>query len=403
MFCDVVDLYRLIGKPELNEANSIEINVPASLELDKLKNRCLDLCSEFGDFNFGNNADGTTKVEATFPSGGNFRFFQSTAEFIKQTPSLTNGEFRDGFYIRALDYADTDEFQPEQITRLRNAVQFINALRQFCEVSANSGDLQNINKLFFFRPSDQNSRQKTTIIPLILGDEFLSFNIPSFKILYQLANAQNDDRLHIEERRLILSISIADIAKDHPVGSLEQLARSWRDVITKYSQDLQAYVSRFAFDTERKKIADSAIEYSTKMSATLNDITGKLLAAPFSVAALAVLNKSFNETEFLLGCLGVFLAFLLYRLHLTNQIRLITQLQSSYMFILSGFFVKQKTFPTVIQSELNKLNSDACKHKKALSLTVKIYLIVAYVPIAAIVGMLYLRFSESVFGFFMNS
>jgi hypothetical protein len=132
----------------------------------------------------------------------------------------------------------------------------------------------------------------------------------------------------------------------------------------------------------------------------LNEITGKLLAAPISVAALAVLNKISNETEFFAGCLGVFLAFLLYRVLLINQIKQITRLQSSYRFILDGFFVRKKTLPPIIKKELDRLEKDADEQKTSLRRAVHTYILVAYVPIAAIVSMFYLRFRDVAFDLF---
>lgn len=399
MFADVVALYRLIGKPQLTGGNSVEMSLPSSTVLTQLRHKLEGISAALGDYHFENSADGSVQIDATFPASENHRIFDTVSEFIGQTPTLSNGQFRQGFYIRELDYSDSDESQPEQITRLRRAVEFIRSLRKFSELNANSGDLQSFNKLFFFLPSDKNSRQKTAIVPLILSEEFQRFDIPSFQILNQLTDPKHSDKLHMEERQLILSVSIADVAKDDSDKSLEHLARNWRLVITRYRHDLLAYVNNFAFDAERKKIADSAIEYSTKLSSTLNEVTGKLLAAPISVGALVVLYRSANGIEFWMGCLGVFIVFVLYRVLLLNQVEQINRLQSSYCFILNGFLGKKKTFPTVIQNELNKLENDAKDQAIALKRAVVTYTIVGYLPVGAIVLMTYWKYRESVHAF----
>lgn len=75
MFANVVALYRHLGKPELTDANSVELDIPCSSKLSDLEKCCFNLSTELGDYNFYQNVNGTIKVDATFPAGGNFRFF----------------------------------------------------------------------------------------------------------------------------------------------------------------------------------------------------------------------------------------------------------------------------------------------------------------------------------------
>jgi hypothetical protein len=363
-----------------------------------------ELPAEYGDYNFYEDANKVFHLDATFPSGENYRFFNEISDFVRYTPSLIEGKFRSGFYIKSIDYSDSDEATSDVVIRLRRATSFLQALRKFSAVSTHSGEIENFGKLFFFRPSDFGSPPRTAVIPLELNEKFADFSMPSFEILNQLSSSKIDAHIHIEERRLILSDAIADVAKDHPqeMPSLEYLARNWRQVLIKYRQNLLAYVSKFTFDVERKKIADSAIEYSTRLASTLNEIAGKLVAAPISAASLFALGKVSGGVEFLAGCVGVFSIFIIYRTLLRNQLRQVSRLQSSYKFILNGFLVKKATFPMFIRNELTKLEEEAEAQSKSIAWTSIVYTVISYMPVAAIVYLIYLKYDIFIFDFVLK-
>lgn len=359
MFSKTVDLYRELGRPPWADGRSFDVVVNYSAKLEALAKECERLEPQFGAFLVLIEQE-KIRIEGEFPANEKYRFFDSVQSFIDGTKDLLRGDFRDGIYIREIDYSSDDAVEPPQIRNLKKNIGFIKSLRAFSSLNVEMEEALALNKLIFLRSPDGKSARTTVVVPLALSIDFSSFEVSNYSLLDALVKSAKSDKLHIEERVLLLNTAIADVLSDAPEkkDSLEFLARNWRKVSSKYFHDLQAYVNNFAFDAVRKKLADSAIENSTKFAASLNDLTAKLIAVPISLAALVALKSVEDPWAFLIGALGVAASSIICFLLVGHYKQQASHLLKIADFTFETYNRKIATFPKGMQEEIRRINAE---------------------------------------------
>lgn len=151
-------------------------------------------------------------------------------------------------------------------------------------------------------------------------------------------------------------------------------------MLLKYRHNFQSYINKFAFDEVRKKIADSEIEYASKLSGVFGDIGGKLLALPLSLVALIALDDAKSTSAFFIGCLGLSIVSIVYFIILRNLWLAADRLKASFELAFSPFFNKLETYPSVLRNVLEKRKEALHTQLRFLKLTFTVFYVLACVP-----------------------
>ncbi|MCI1005186.1 hypothetical protein [Herbaspirillum sp. C7C8] len=307
MFADVVALYRALNRPELGEGYSYVYDGKISAATQELVERCERLGPVFGTVDVLNRGDGTFRIEVQLPTNDRGRVFHSISDFLENSPTVSFGVLPQNYYIAGLNYSSEDGDKPAEIIRLEKVVQFIRLLTKLADDKVDVSST--VNRLLFILPTDATKVRKTALAEIKVEDSALQFELNRLSLLEVLVAEDSADKLHVQERQLIMRSAIADTLAegDSSSNDLTYLCEKWPEIRRKYQTNFQAYIQNFAFDDVRKKIVDSELEYASKLTNAFGDIGGKLLALPISVAGVVALDKLTTDSEFIAGCLGLFL------------------------------------------------------------------------------------------------
>lgn len=383
MLDKIVRLYRLLGKPPLDEGCCFVTEAEKSPELLAQLEELGQVDPSFGRYDYRERG-GRIRVDVALPQNSEGHFFASTQHFIENTASLTKGVFRKNFYIVDLDYLSSEDNPPEAIERVKRMTEFIHCLRDFVSLSIDREQSMNGDRLFFLKPSDGKSPQKAAVLKIDLTSNTIAHKLPSFKILSALRAAQGEERTRIEERILLMNTAIAQTIDECDGDEVEfdYLVRNWGKVSKRYLHDLHAYVSAFSFDAVRKKISDSLIESTTKINSAVGDVATKLLVVPASLGALIVIGSSSSAASFTIGIVGVIVTSLIILRTVWHYQKQVHNLAESFKFNMEEATKAKKTFSKPIKEEIKRIEKVQRDQNKSIKNSFFFYYAVASLPIA---------------------
>ena len=376
MFCEVVNLYRLLGRPDLGQSNIFNKSIDYSPEIAQSLSLCAGFDSEFGVF-YSTETDGLIHVEAEFPQNGDYQVFSTVEEFVEKTSSLGNGEFRENFYISEIDYSSEDDVEaPVEVYNLYNISAFIKDLREFSSITLDGDNKIDAGSLIFLKAADGKNVQQAAVLKINIKSSFASLNIQRFEILSQLIKGRESNRPHIEERILMMNSAIAELITEcvHDDDDFEYLINNWGKVRKKYFNDLRAYMNGFSFDSIRKKISDSVMDSTTKINTAISDLGTKLLGVPVALGALIALNDAKGGFySFWLGVIGVVSgAVIIYRTVVHYEFQL-ANLIKTFQFNVEISSNARKSFSRSIIRELDRIDQELKNQEMRVKKTLAFY------------------------------
>lgn len=394
MFERVVNLYRLLGKPEFDQAYCFDVLVEKSDDLIAALEECKEINGSLGNFSFVEK-EGQLRVDAELPQHGAGHFFSTFNDFVERTPGLNKGCFRQDFYIRDIDFLSTESAEKHLvICNIKKIVEFVKALRDFSSITLDDDQTLESGKLIFLKAADGRSAQQAAVLRINVSTRLSAIEVRRFKILSEIKVARDKGRPHIEERVLIMNTAIAEIISECDDGDedFEYLVKNWDRVVKKYFHDLHAYMNGFSFDAIRKKISDSVMESSTKINNALGEVGTKILAVPISLAALVVLSESKASTGFLIGVFGVVATSRVMSRTVSHYGDQLRNLMKSFEFNLEATSLAKKSFSSVIKKELDRINDFVVSQKEKINKTIGFYRALSFVPIVISLYMVVDRF-----------
>jgi hypothetical protein len=384
MFSAVVQLYRLLGRPDLSGAGGREFRIETqpTEAIREAFSACANLHARFGEFERRDGDNGLIIIEGRLPAGDVGQFYADLQDFIRRTPSICKGSIPHSFYIVDLDYSSDDANTPPQIIALRTLADFLKLLGDFSEGTVQLQALGNVHSLIFVLPPDGKIPQRTATMPVIINMETIHHRLSHLSILRALVNPEFDTKVHIEERRLVMKMAIADVLSEEPNqrSQLTHLVHNWPEALKRYRHNLGAYVNNFSFDIVRKKIADADMEYASKLSGVLGDIAGKLLALPISLVALIAIPNANTPYAFWLGVGSAILVSIIYILVLANQHRQIARLRSSFNLVFGNYEAKSSSYPSPLRRAIAERVDENSKQTRMLKCTFWVFVVVALLP-----------------------
>jgi hypothetical protein len=380
MFAKVVELYRALGKPPLENASFLvagdfsQATISLIEEVDRLP-------SQYGYFEEKEIVGNHVEVEFKLPESESGRFHASVDEFIKTTPSLNFGEVPKQFYICEQNYYSGDgAVVPEIIQSLLELCRFVRALTLLAAEYRQGSEISGKNRLFFVVAADGKSPAKTLVITVNIEERLLTFPLPHVKLLEVMLSEEMKNEIHTEERRAIMRLAIADtlatVEEKNEMFSF--LVGHWREVLSKYHHNVLAFVNQYSFEKVRKEIATAEIDHATKLSAVLGDIAGKLLALPVSFAALVALRRASTTEEFWIIFGGLVAVSIIFVGVLLNQWLQVRRLRSSFDIIFGQY--DESNFPKKLRVPIRTARENIGRQYRILATTFIVFAGLAFAP-----------------------
>lgn len=391
MFDKVVQLYRSFGRPTVvHDAFAYQGTVTP--EQFSLISDVTLLPQHLGYFQTKMFSGTSVDLEYSLPASEHGRFFQDFESFIEATPSLNFGIIPEQFYIVDLDYFSGDEASiaggidpaPRSVLELRKLCRFIKSLsRLAAENGSTSGDPTGDNRLLFVVAADGKSPAKTLAIIVRISPILLSADLAHMRILELLVSDELKGEIHMEERRTIMRLAIAEVLAvvDDSGEMFTVLVTQWRKVLVKYHHNLLAFVNQYSFEKVRKEIATAQVDHATKLSAVLGDIGGKLLALPVSFGAIVLLRKSGTREEFWVVFAGMIVVSIIFVGILINQWVQVVRIRSSFELIFGQY--DDSAFPKKLHKPIAVAKRNIKNQFILLAITFTVFGMLSLLPAAA--------------------
>lgn len=394
MFEDVIALYRALNRPNLTQGYSYSFVGELDAQTRQLAERCEHLDAAFGSIDMLDEGGGRFRIDVQLPTNDQGRVFHNVTDFLQHSPKIAFGVIPANYYIADLNYCSLDADKPEPMIRLGKLAHFIRLLSQLADDKVDFGS--RVNRLLFILPTDATKVRKTALAEIRVEEKALAFELNHLSLLESLVSEGNVNKLHLEERLLIMRSAIADslAGAEHGSNDLTFLCENWPIIRRKYQANFQAYIQNFAFEDVRKKIVDSELEYASKLTGAFGDIAGKLLALPVSIAGVLALDKLNTNPEFIAGCVGLCLVTVVLLAVLQNVRHQIDRLQSGYEYVFGPVLGKMKTYPTKLRSELEKREKSLARQTRLTRQSLHFFVWLAFIPALGAAWKMWARYPE---------
>lgn len=398
MFSLIVELYRLSERPVITE-DQFSYKGALNSELSTCIEKCKSLSERYGkftDFEFENNQEHVS-FEYLLPSSSHGRFHQTFKEFVESTPTLGKGILPKDFYIVMDDWSTTDGKENPSHASIKSCCDLIVDLCELFKVVDKHSNASYHN-IFLSIPAEKAAQPRSFILETKVTPEIIGVVPKHADIVRALISSRNERKIHLEERKLILCTSIAEVAD--LCGSDEHafvyLLKNWDTVLTKYWQNLQSYIYGFSFDSARNEIAKAELEYGGKLSSALSDISGKMLAIPVSFASLILLDRSEGFIESFSIIAGTVLITIVFYGVLLNQWRNIARLNSSLDLAFFQYKKRRDTYPKQIKGLIDNSLADIESQKTFLRKTMIAFLFFSAAPLFSLVILMLTKWSDKI-------
>lgn len=401
MFALVVELYRLSGRPAIAE-DQFSYRGALSSELSTCVDKCKALSERYGKFTDLDieNESGSVSFEYLLPSSSYGRFHQTFNAFVETTPTLGKGVYPKDFYVVQDNWSTTDNQENANFTSIQsccNLIVDLCSLFRVVDQSSNSA----YHNIFLTIPAEKSGQSKSFILETKISSDIIGITPRHADIVKALISSRNERKTHLEERKLILCTSIAEIVDlcSSDEQAFVYLLKNWSMVLTKYWQNLQSYIYGFSFESARNDIAKAELEYGGKLSSALSDISGKMLAVPISFASLVLLDKSETFVEAFSIITGVLLVTIVFYGVLLNQWRNIARLNSGLDLAFFQYKKRKDTYPKQIKGLIDNALTDIESQKLFLRRTMIAFLVVAALPLLSVVTLMWMKWSGAILRF----
>jgi hypothetical protein len=395
MFNFIVELFRLIGKPELSQSGSFKWSGKPDKPLLDLISLVRNAPVIYGEMNYFREKLDVISFEFTPISSGENAFFTDYAALVEKTPSLGCGEPIKSFYLISDDWTPLDKTANSQHEKIEKICKLI---KDLSKVSLSAHAQQSCYNLVFSTPSGNTKPPKTLMIETRLNQSVLNFDISKTSLISSLASEENKGRIHLEERRAILNGAICEKLESIPESQPDKfiaLLKAWNEVLDSYWRNFQIYIHSFSFEKVRKEFAQAELDYGTKLSSAFSDIAGKMLALPLSLVAIITLSKASDMIEIAVTSLGLMMASVILFGILLNQLLNIQRLNSSLATSFENLSKSITTYPKNLQNLINYSKQSIQNQKSVVSMTMIIFSILSIVPGGGAVLIIFSRYAQS--------
>ncbi|RPH23276.1 MAG: hypothetical protein CBB67_000900 [Alteromonadaceae bacterium TMED7] len=378
----IVSLYRSSGKPPIGASNRIEVELNATESLIEAIEECRLLNSSLGRFEDllvdDSEIDNNEKIRVgqrvqfcwALSTGGDLHFFKSYGHLLSNRKTLLKGDLPDIYYIADVDLMVEPSLSEPKSDRLRSICDLIKLLSEIAHYHDEKSQADTYQLVFVV-----NDSSKSGYHPVVLETRFdesdLNGNALNLGALSDIVSAEQNAESHAQEKasmfRLCLAETIEGISNENNV--FKYILNNWDELLRKYKQSFDIYISGFSFSKVRSELAEAEVEIANSLSKVLSDVTGKLFSIPISFAALLTMNKLDSVGESVLFVMGTLLVSLIISGLVRSQLLLKSNIDASRAMVFNQFEQKREDYPPDLKNCLDEAQNTIGKQSALLGFT----------------------------------
>lgn len=363
-----VELYRLASRPEFKGGCfSAEIDYGAAR--DHLRRIYTDapqsVRSVWVDSNFIMadsdlpNSGGVLKCELLVPANSDVRFYLSLSDMLEKSPKISRGILPSEYYLIKEDYySDQETDDPSIPIGLNNVCNLIAYLVDLCHYKDKT-NAQLGERLVFVKHESDRHDVPVVIETKVVSEIVFSASEINLNIIRSLCEDSQQEDPHYTARLGVFHTTIAEFCEkstDSDSKNFQRLVEDWGGFLRLYHNNLEVYLSGFAFQKAKKEVADAELELAANYSKVLSDISGKLLAIPASFAGLVALLKVEGVAQQFCSVLALVGAALIVAASVINQNRQFKQVKHARRIVSDSFQGDSARYPDDLKQRISEMN-----------------------------------------------
>lgn len=395
MLSKLIEFYRLIGKPPIDENYRFEQGMMMDSQLHQLllaihhqsqlgRLEEISASSELFDLGDINASHYGQQLTIIYQIGtGGLHFYRTLDDLLRRNKGLSRGDLLKEFYVAEDDYLSGElhvTAASPKYDNLKKVVQLIHELKDLAHYHDAKAGQEYLN-LVFVSGADGTSTNPLRLSPKldIVSLEGSIIDIDPIRKLGDRAGVNP----HIEREKAVFRASLIEFLNVSSGDAYERFAAlvtSWAEFIVVFKRNFDTYISGFAFHKARKEVADAEVQAADQLSKVLNDISGKMLGIPLSLAALPLLQKSDSTLERIVLVLATLVTAWMLAEVMHNQQLQLARLKHARALIFDELTSKAKTYPSELSSKLKVATTELQNNERKLTRLLKWLRIGSWVP-----------------------
>jgi hypothetical protein len=325
------------------------------------------------------------------PADSEDKFYSSLSALIDSANCVSKGKLPSSFYLVDSDFYNIDGEHNAEIALLGSICQLIRDLVELAHYHDVRQSLTDCHNLVFLNSSDKGENStfvlKTKITPELLD----SAPIDSSILRFLISNDSGDDPHFFAKKGIFLS-SMSEFLSglSDPEKAFSKLVKEWEGFLYTYKNNLETYLSGFAFHKAKREVAEAEVEIASQFSKLVGDITGKLFAIPISFAAVIVFSKATELLDKALVFIGLLLSsYIIYGV-VSNQKRQLDRITHAKNTVLGSFEGNTNIYPTDLSKAISDMRENLDNNERKLKNTLNSFMFLAWVPVIIVLCFFFL-------------
>ncbi|AVJ56740.1 hypothetical protein C5610_10865 [Idiomarina sp. OT37-5b] len=378
----IVSLYRASGRPHIGDNNRIEAELSATEQLISAIQKCQSLDNTFGrfeellvdDLELGDNQQIAPGQQVQFrwalSTGGVLPFYNSFSQLLTNRKTLFKGDIPETYYISQDDLLVEPNHKGPKSTRLASICKLISLLSEIAHYHDEKTHAETYQLVFVINDTSKNGYH-----PVVLETRFEEDDLDGeeldLRTLSVIVDSEKSAESHAQEKASMFRLCLAETIEATPkeINTFKYVLNTWEELLRKYKQNFDIYISGFSFSKLRNELAKAEVEIANSLSRVLSDVTGKLFSIPISFAALLTMKKLDSVGEGALFVSGALLVSLIISGLVRNQLLLKNNIDASQRMVFNQFEQKREDYPQDLKNCLDEAKMTIDKQSKLLGLT----------------------------------
>jgi hypothetical protein len=394
---DVVNLYRLCGKPDFADDTSVHCEIVCSQEDILLINNIHHKKDDIIELVRSNESHislplqpsvngQTVKFTLNAPLiDGYKRFFKNVDDLISNHTGVKKGILPESFYLLENDYLAGEENEPEQLQQLKQVCRWINFLKKALPHTEEKKD----SYLFVLLTEDKESKG---FKKHLIESRFTVGELRNLDGLESFEEMLTNTDLHCFERLSVVRNALEELLSKKPATNQRLGDILFKFDIFKqlYQDNYETYINGFSLKDFKKEVVAKHEEFASKIESSINDVINKGLAIPVSFAAIG----AFVKEDQLINSLFVSLAVLvtsIFMWRLSNQYKSrLTDIKSALDEVFEKFQNREEKAAKFVNEKKDNLK----KRANSLSRDLEIFSWLSWLPTFSAIILLCVKYPQ---------